>query len=60
MTAAARPLRAAVEADRYDLAALRLLYGFLIALAETAPEAREELVTLLARPDAPRRGRGHA
>ncbi len=47
MSAAAHSLRAAVEADRYDLAVLRLLYGFLVAMSETAPEAREELIALL-------------
>ena len=32
MTAPAHPLRAAIQADRHDLAALRLLHGFLVAL----------------------------
>jgi hypothetical protein len=49
MTAPAHPLRDAIQADRYDLAALRLLHGFLIALNESAPEARDELVALLPR-----------
>ena len=30
----------AVRAGQYDLAALRLLYGFLVALRETAPPHR--------------------
>ncbi len=44
-------MRAALQAERYDLVALRLLYGLLVTLAETAPEAREELISLLAGPD---------
>lgn len=43
----AHPTRDAVRAGEYERAALRLLYGFLVALDETAPEAREELLHLM-------------
>lgn len=51
-------MRAALQAERYDLVALRLLYGLLVTLAEAAPEAREELLSLLVAP--PEADRGHA
>jgi hypothetical protein len=44
---AAHPTRDAVLAGDYERAALRLLYGFLVALSETAPQAREELLHLM-------------
>ena len=44
---AAHPTRDAVRAGEYERAALRLLYGFLVALEETAPEARGELLHLM-------------
>ena len=44
---ASHPTRDAVLAGDYERAALRLLYGFLVALSETAPQAREELLHLM-------------
>ncbi len=41
------PMRDAELAGDYERAALRLLYGFLTALEETAPAAREELLHLM-------------
>ena len=46
-TAPGHPLREAIHAGDYERAALRLLYGFLRALDETAPAAREELLQLI-------------
>ncbi|TAJ19540.1 MAG: hypothetical protein EPO65_06450 [Dehalococcoidia bacterium] len=46
---AAGALTADLEAGRYEAAALRLLAGFLIALRDTAPPAREAMLTLLTR-----------
>ena len=43
----AHPMREAVLAGDYERAALRLLYGFLTALEETAPAARDELLHLM-------------
>lgn len=43
----AHPIREAVRVGDYERAALRLLYGFLVALEETAPAAREELLHLM-------------
>lgn len=34
----------ALEAERYDVVALRLLYGLLVTLEQTAPAAREALL----------------
>lgn len=48
------PTREAVRAGEYERAALRLLYGFLVALDETAPEAREELLHLMTERRRPR------
>lgn len=45
---AAHPIREAVRTGDYERAALRLLYGFLVALEQTAPDAREELLHLMA------------
>lgn len=38
---------AALREEQYELAALRLLLGLLVAMRETAPAAREELLALL-------------
>ena len=43
----AHPLLEAVRSGDYERASLRLLYGFLSALAETAPPARDELLHLM-------------
>ena len=42
-------LQAAIRREQYELAALRLLLGLLVALHDSAPAAREELLALLAR-----------
>lgn len=47
-------LAADIEAGRYEVAALRLISGFLIALRESAPPVREALLTLLARDEGDR------
>ena len=39
---------AALRDEQYEVAALRLLLGLLLAMHETAPAAREELIALLA------------
>jgi hypothetical protein len=44
MTAHASPLRRALESSRYEEAALRLLYAFLVTLEHSAPAAREALL----------------
>jgi hypothetical protein len=41
------PVHDAVRRGDYERAALRLLYGFLAALDETAPAAREECLGLI-------------
>ena len=41
-------LAAALRDEQYELAALRLLLGLLVAMRETAPAAREELLALVA------------
>lgn len=48
---AAGALSADLEAGRYEAAALRLLAGLLIALRDSAPPAREAMLTLLTRDD---------
>lgn len=58
------PTLAAVRTGDFERASLRLLYGLLVALEETAPAAREELLHLMVerRPPARRsahRDRGH-
>jgi hypothetical protein len=40
-------LAAALRDEQYEVAALRLLLGVLIAMRDTAPAAREELLALL-------------
>lgn len=52
MTASTSFVREAVQAGDYERAALRLLMGLLVALEETSPETREELIAWL---DTPRR-----
>lgn len=42
-------LAADIDAGRYEMAALRLIAGLLIALRDSAPPAREAMLTLLAR-----------
>lgn len=54
------PVRDAVHAGDYERAALRLLYGFLHALDETAPEARDELLHLMVERRLPRIDHGPA
>ena len=49
---AAGALAADLEAGRYEAAALRLLAGLLITLRDSAPPAREAMLTLLMRDDA--------
>lgn len=44
---AATPLGLALHDGQYELAALRLLLGVLVAMREAAPAAREELIALL-------------
>jgi hypothetical protein len=60
MTAAATTFSMAVEREQYELAALRLLLGVVVALEESAPATREELITLLTLEDGSRNryGRG--
>ena len=41
------PFSAAIERRQYELAALRLMLGVIVALEESAPATREELITLL-------------
>lgn len=41
------PVVDAVRSGDFERASLRLLYGFLVALEETAPAAREELLHLM-------------
>ncbi|MGE3961148.1 MAG: hypothetical protein AB7F65_05645 [Dehalococcoidia bacterium] len=43
----AHPVLDAVRGGDFERASLRLLYGFLVALEETAPAAREELLHLM-------------
>ena len=45
--APAHPVIDAVRDGDLERASLRLLYGFLVALEETAPAAREELLHLM-------------
>ncbi len=40
-------LALALREERYEVAALRLLLGVLAALAEAAPDTRDELIALL-------------
>lgn len=40
-------LAIALREEQYEVAALRLLLGLLVAMHETAPAAREELLALL-------------
>ena len=40
-------LAVALRDGQYEVAALRLLLGLLVAMRETAPAAREELLALL-------------
>jgi hypothetical protein len=42
-------VQAALRREQYELAALRLLLGMLVAIHDTAPAAREELIALLTR-----------
>jgi hypothetical protein len=44
---------AALRHEQYEVAALRLLLGVLVAMRDTAPAAREELIALLVRGDGP-------
>ena len=46
---AAGALAADLDAGRYEAAALRLLAGLLITLRDSAPAAREAMLTLLTR-----------
>lgn len=46
---AAGALAADLDAGRYEAAALRLVAGLLIALRDSAPPAREAMLTLLLR-----------
>lgn len=41
-------LAVALRDEQYEIVALRLLLGLLLAMRETAPAAREELLALLA------------
>ena len=55
------PVLEAVRAGDFERASLRLLYGFLVALQETAPPAREELLHLMVERRLPaHRDAGHA
>lgn len=55
------PVLDAVRGGDYERAGLRLLYGFLVALEETAPPAREELLHLMVERRLPaHRDAGHA
>ncbi len=55
------PVMEAVRSGDFERAALRLLYGFLVALEETAPPAREELLHLMVERRLPaHRDTGHA
>jgi hypothetical protein len=56
MTAPATTFSMAVERQQYELAALRLLLGVVVALEDSAPETREELITLLTLDDITRSG----
>lgn len=49
MSATAGALAGALREQRYEAAALRLLLGLLVAMREAAPDAREDLILLLAR-----------
>ncbi|MGE3857926.1 MAG: hypothetical protein AB7G21_13295 [Dehalococcoidia bacterium] len=51
------PLSLAIRDEQYELVALRLLLGVLVAMREAAPAAREELIALLVPGDAPEAGR---
>ncbi|MEI7924847.1 MAG: hypothetical protein WCI61_01475, partial [Chloroflexota bacterium] len=46
-SAAMTALAIALRDEQYEVAALRLLLGLLVAMHETAPAAREELLALL-------------
>lgn len=50
-------LAAALRDEQYELAALRLWLGLLVAMRESAPAAREELLALIAPERAPEAGR---
>lgn len=50
---AAGALAADLDAGRYEAAALRLVAGLLIALRDSAPPAREAMLTLLLREASP-------
>lgn len=55
------PVLEAVRGGDFERASLRLLYGFLVALEETAPAAREELLHLMVERQLPaHRAPGHA
>lgn len=41
-------LATALRDEQYEVAALRLLLGLLVAMRESAPAAREELIALIA------------
>jgi hypothetical protein len=55
MTAAATTFSMAIERQQYELAALRLLLGVVVAIEQGAPATRDELIALLTLEDA---GRG--
>jgi hypothetical protein len=57
MNAETSMVREAVLSGDYERAALRLVLGFMTAWRETAPEAREELIALIAEPGRRRGGR---
>lgn len=64
MSASSHPTHPVLDAIRggdYERAGLRLLYGFLVALEETSPPAREELLHLMVERRLPaHRDAGHA
>jgi len=58
---APQPVLEAVRSGDFERASLRLLCGFLVALEETAPTAREELLHLMVERRLPaHRDTGHA
>jgi len=60
-TSTPHPVMEAVRSGDFERAALRLLYGFLVALDETAPAARDELLHLMVERRLPaHRDAGHA
>jgi hypothetical protein len=50
-------LATALRDEQYEVAALRLLLGLLVAMRESAPAAREELIALIAPDDGREAGR---